>query len=152
MSFDPTPHLLFPSCADCNRIGLPPMPEMLRTMERDVGAAAVREFLLAYGGREFKARAASSESLADDTPAEAWMHKHYCGEKITIPMGPAANSARLAWTIFARLAEGWSLARIATATGYHLRTISNRKNLFLALGVLPAAPAPTSLHQETSPC
>lgn len=140
MSRDPTPHLLFPSRADCNRIGLPLMPELLRDMERDIGAEPVRAFLLAYGGREFATR------------AEAWMHTHFPGERVTIPKGPSATSARLAWTIYNRLAEGWSHTRIAAATGCHTRTVSSRHNLFRSLGILPAAPTSPSLHQETKPC
>lgn len=128
------------------------MPQMLRNMERDIGPGAVRVFLLAYGGREFLVRAARFESRAAEGPAEAWMHKHYAGERLTIPKGPAATSARIAWTIFTHLVEGWSLSRIAAATGSHTRTISKRKKLFLALGILPDAPASTSLHQETKRC
>ena len=152
MSRDPTPHLLFPSCADCNRIGLPLMPAMLRDMERDIGAEPVRAFLLAYGGREFATRAARSAAKNDETRAEAWMHTHFPGERVTIPKGPSATSARLAWTIYNRLAEGWSHTRIAAATGCHTRTVSSRHNLFRSLGILPVAPTSPSLHQETKPC
>lgn len=150
MNGDPTPNLLFPSCSDCDRIGLHVMPEMLRSMERDVGPDGVLAFLIAYGGREFLASA--SGPRANGSAAEKWMDARYPGEKVVIPKGPTAHSARLAWTIFMHLQQGWSLARISGATGCTVRTVCNRKRLFREIGFLADGPTSTNPHQETSQC
>ncbi|MGB3313022.1 MAG: helix-turn-helix domain-containing protein [Albidovulum sp.] len=154
MSNDPTPHLLFPTCAECNRIGLPAMPGTLRDMERDLGPHVLRAFLMAHGGREYCVRATVPDTARPGPLGQAddWMRARFGAGRVNIPKGPAAQSARLAWTIFTRLAAGWSLARIAEATGCHTRTVSQRKKLFLDLGVLcPGRLPPTPQPREPRP-
>jgi hypothetical protein len=141
MTTDPTPHLLFPTCADCNRIGLPPLPEMLVAMEKALGPDVLRAFLLAYGGREYATRRTAPDSYRDGPlgKADAWMQAEYSGINIHVPKGPAARTGRVAFTIWTRLCEGQSLRQIATETDSTMRTVCNRKKLFTDMGVLPTA-------------
>jgi hypothetical protein len=111
MTTDPTPHLLFPTCADCNRIGLPLLPGMLVAMEKDLGPDMLRAFLLAYGGREYATRRTAPDSPRDGPlgQADAWMQAEFSGMKLQVPKGPASRAARVACTIWTRLCEGQSL-------------------------------------------
>ncbi len=51
MSRDPTPDLLFPTCAECQSMGVV-MPEWLPAMEAELGSEAVKAFLLRHAGRQ----------------------------------------------------------------------------------------------------
>jgi hypothetical protein len=153
MATDPNPHLPFPTCADCVRIGLY-IPPFLRDMERDLGHDVLKAFLLAHGGRQLSLRQAAPDVTATDPfgRAEAWLRKAVGFGKITVPKGPAGRAARIAWTTYRMLCDGRSLTQIARATDCHMRSVSNRKKQFAALGLLPAAPNPTSPHQEMTNC
>lgn len=52
MTTDPVQTLLYPSCAECDQMGAY-VPWYLADMEMDLGAEAVRNFLIAHGGRQF---------------------------------------------------------------------------------------------------
>lgn len=148
MTTDPTPHLLFPTCADCNRIGLPLMPAMLIAMEKDLGPDVLRAFLMAHNGREYATRRTAPETYRDGPlgQADAWMQAEYTGVNLVVPKGPASRSARLAFTIWTRLCEGQSLRQIATETDSTMRTVCGRKRLFQDMGVLPIARLTNSLN------
>lgn len=139
MTSDPFPFLLSPTCAECAGIGMPDMPPMLWDMEDDCGHEVLRAFLLAHGGQQI---ALASKPLAETAgdpinTALRWLQGHVGHGRITVPAGPMAYRARLAWTIYHRLMQGQSLAEIAGALHVHTRTVSNHRARLVKIGALP---------------
>lgn len=147
METDLTPHLLIPTCAQCDEIGLREMPELLCDIEAAFGFDVLKAFLFAYGGGEYyvKVLPTVATKQSDLWPLHLWLKQRLYGGKITIPMGNIALITRVAWTIAMRLREGWSLATIARAVGCDTRTVSMHKKRLIKIGWLRAAlPNPES--------
>ncbi len=125
MAIDPTPHLLVPSCADCAAMGMH-VPEMLHEMEEDIDADAVRDFLLAHGGREFSipVRHDLDTLPGRQMTATDWLVLNHGFGRITLPKGPAGHRMRVNFTVLTLRREGRSVGQIATATGIHSRSVS----------------------------
>ncbi len=139
MTGDPFPFLLSPTCAECAGIGLTDMPPMLWDMEDDCGHDVLRAFLLARGGRQVQV----PSKLLQEKPGDAvnaalrWLQAHVGHGRITIPSGPMAYRARLAWTIYHRLMQDQSLAEISAALHIHTRTVSLHRARLIGIGVVP---------------
>lgn len=156
MVSDPFPLLLSPTCAECAGIGLPDMPPMLWDMEDDCGHEVVRAFLLAHGGRQLNIPSRPLNAAPDDrlNAALRCLQGNVGHGRITIPAGPMAHSARLAWTIYHRLMQGQSLAEIAGALHVHTRTVSNHRARLVNAGIRPehvGAAQPRTPNKRKSP-
>lgn len=139
MTGDPFPLLLTPTCAECAGIGLPAILAMLWDMEDECGHDVLRAFLLAHGGRQISLPSRPLPELPGHpvNTAFRWLQAHVGYGKITVPSGPIAHSARLAWTIYHRLVQGQSLAEISAALHVHTRTVSNHRARLISVGVVP---------------
>lgn len=102
------------------------VPDYLREMEDEIGADAVRDFLLAHGGREFSIPVRHLVDLAPGRQMTAtdWLVVNYGFGKITPPKGPTAHRARVNHTVLTLRREGRSISQIAAATGTHSRSVS----------------------------
>lgn len=125
MAIDPTPHLLVPTCADCAAMGIH-VPEMLHEMELGIGVAALRDFLMAHGGREFSIPVRQDPDAPADramTPTD-WLIANHGWGRITLSKGPTAHRARVSFTVLTLPRQGRSITQIAAATGIHSRSVS----------------------------
>ena len=138
MSSDPAPNLLFPTCAECESIGVA-LPEWLPRMEAAVGVDATRAFLLRHAGRQVVVPA---RPAADDAPRD-WLRRELGYGRLTVPMGPAARTHRQRWTALALLRDGRSLSQVAAAVNAHTRTVSKWRADLLQRGLLRAPTAGT---------
>ena len=142
MANDLFPHLEQPTCAQCAGIGLTVIPRLLWEMEDDCGEAVLFAFLRAHGGREFCVPVL--EPQPDETDliglAVQWLHRTIGRGKMTVPLGPISYQARLAWTIYRRLAAGASLSAIARDLQCDTRTVSVQKRRLFQIGALPVRP------------
>ncbi|MBP7003760.1 helix-turn-helix domain-containing protein [Amaricoccus sp.] len=131
MSRDPTPDLLFPTCAECQSMGVV-VPGWLPAMEAELGSEAVKAFLLRHAGRQVivPVRATPHD------PAKDWLRREIGYGRLTVPMGPAARKHRQRWTALALLRGGSSLAQVAAALNVHSRTASHWRADFLQRGHL----------------
>lgn len=141
MQTDLTPHLLIPTCTQCDEIALREMPELLCDIETQFGTALLTEFLFAYGGRQYSVSVRPTEERKASRlwPVHEFMRSRCIAGDISIPMGTVAFTVRLAWTIALRLRDGWSLAEIARAVGCDTRTVSHHKKRLTKIGWLRAA-------------
>jgi len=139
MSHDPTPDLLFPTCAQCESIG-GALPDWLPAMEAALGFDATRAFLLRHAGRQIvvPVRKGSAEL--------AWLRRELGFGRLTVPMGPAARKQRQRWTALALLRDGRSLSQVATRLNVHTRTASKWRADFLRRGLLRAPTAGTAFR------
>lgn len=138
MKTDLTPHLLIPTCAECDAIALREMPELLCDIEAEFGFDMLKEFLFAHGGGQYCVkRQLSPEIKASPLLAvHVWMRARLYGGTVTIPMGNLSLNVRLAWTIATHLRAGMSLAATARATGCDARTVSAHKKRLVKIGWL----------------
>jgi hypothetical protein len=138
LAIDPFPALLLPTCAQCAGIGLHGIPAMLWDMEDACGEAALFAFLLAYGGRRYKAPAKEPQARSDDplSIARNWFHNQFGSGAIDIPLGPAAQRARFAWTVFDRLQRGHTVQKVASDLRVSERTILFQKARLRRIGAL----------------
>jgi hypothetical protein len=133
--------LEFPSCENCAAIGLYVAP-MLRAMEAEIGVEETRAFLLAHGGRDYAIAARPPAQLpAALRPADAWLRAAKGPGRITLPLGPVARRARIAWTLYRVLAQGASLSGAAARCGCSLRTATGWRARLTRDGLLAPAPA-----------
>jgi hypothetical protein len=141
MSTDRTPHLLIPSCAQCDAIGLREMPELLSDIEERFGFEVLKAFLLEYGGRHYgvAVRPKVDRTGSDLAELHQWLQGRCVAGSIAIPLGPVALSTRIAWTIAVHLRDGWSLAATARAVACDLRTVSLHKQRLVKRGWLRAS-------------
>lgn len=141
MQTDRTPHLLIPTCAQCDEIALREMPELLCDIEDRFGFDVLKAFLFEFGGRQYsvsvRPNAARKQSGVSDL--HEWLHHRCVAGKISVPLGNIALQTRLAWTIALHLRAGWSLAVIAQAVACEARTVSLHKNRLVKIGWLRAA-------------
>ena len=136
MSNTPTLGLLVPTCAQAYGIGIY-MPPYLLTLEREVGAVALRAFLFEWAGREINIPVA----IQADMPHAAILanlRDHFGPGRMTIASGPVSYNARLAWSIYEGLRAGRSGAEVARHCGCHARTVSNHKKRLKERGLLPS--------------
>lgn len=133
--------LAYPSCAECQSIGIA-MPDILVRLEDAVGAEVLLPFLLDRGGREFGVPVRPG---GDDphSAVTAWLRNEFGWGRLTIPRGPITHQARLAWTIYLWLRAERSLSEIARALNIHIRTVCNHKSRLTARGLLAAPGAKT---------
>ncbi|MDP5309268.1 MarR family transcriptional regulator [Paracoccus spongiarum] len=115
---------------------------MLREMEAAIGADAVRDFLLAHGGRDFSIPA---RHQIDTTPgrqmtATDWLVGNYGWGRIVPPKGPVAHRFRVSFTVLALRREGRSIGQIATALGIHSRSVSKILQRLATRGLLTQPP------------
>lgn len=141
MENDLTPHLLIPTCIQCDQIGLREMPELLCEIEAEFGFDVLIAFLSINGGRQYcvKVMPTMATKQSDLWPLHLWLKQRLYGGKITVPMGNIALVTRVAWTIAVRLREGWSLSSIARAVGCDTRTVSMHKQRLTKIGWLRTA-------------
>lgn len=130
MENDPTPNLLFPTCAECEAMGIP-MPEMLSQMEAALGFDVFRSFLLKHSGQQLCIRV-----RPEGDAVQEWLNKNAGWGRIIIPRGPSKTTARAQWTALAMLREGRSLRETSRAVNVHHRTVSKWKTNFIDLGLL----------------
>lgn len=140
LAIDPFPALLLPTCAQCAGIGLHGIPAMLWDMEDACGEAALFAFLLAYGGRRYKAPAKEPQTQPDEplSVARRWFYDQFGSGAVDIPLGPAARRARFAWTVFDRLQRGHAAPKIASELRSSERTILLQKARLRRIGALPS--------------
>lgn len=102
------------------------VPDYLHEMEADIGADAVRAFLMAHGGREYSipTRHLIDLSLGQQMTALDWLTVNYGFGKITPPKGPTSHRARTNHTVLTQRREGRTISQIAAATGIHSRSVS----------------------------
>ena len=114
---------------------------MLWDMEDNCGHEVLRAFLLAHGGRQLNIPSRPLTAAPDNrlNTALRWLQGHVGHGRITVPAGPMAYRARLAWTIYHRLTQGQSLAEIAGALHIHTRTVSQHRARLVKIGALPEA-------------
>ena len=142
MATDVFPHLLQPTCAQCAGIGIRNVPRLLWDMEDDCGEDVLIAFLRVHGGREYSipVTAPTSDETDPLSVAVSWLHRNHGPGRLMVPLGPASYQSRLAWTIYARLSEGASLATIVKELHCDMRTVCGQKKRLTALGALPVPP------------
>lgn len=137
MTSTPPSDLLYPTCAQCKGIGLPAVPDWQFDMEDELGFDVLKALLLAHGGREVYLSKLQIDDPNQCERARAWMFSRFGHGKILIPLGPLSHSNRVAWTIYAMLRDGASLAAAARAAGVHSRAVSRHKKRLQDFGALP---------------
>ncbi|MBR2657484.1 MAG: hypothetical protein IKD58_13545 [Loktanella sp.] len=106
-------------------------------MEDELGFDVLKALLLAHGGREVYLSKLQIDDPNQCERARAWMFSRFGHGKILIPLGPLSHSNRVAWTIYAMLRDGASLAAAARAAGVHSRAVSRHKKRLQDFGALP---------------
>lgn len=141
MPTDRTPHLLIPTCAQCDDIGLREMPELLCEIEGRFGFEVLKTFLLEFGGRDYcvTVRPRSDRTQPDLAHLNKWLRDRCVSGRIAVPLGNVSLQTRVAWTIAVHLRNGWSLAATAQAVACDLRTVSLHKQRLVKLGWLRAS-------------
>lgn len=141
MSHDPTPDLLFPTCAECESIGVA-LPDWLPAMEAALGFDAMRAFLHRHGGRQVVVPV----SATTGDPTRDWLRRELGHGRLTVPLGPAARSLRQRWTALRLFRAGRSLSQVAAALNIHTRAASKWRADFRRRGLLRQPhPSGTSL-------
>ena len=135
MSHDPTPDLLFPTCADCASMGAA-IPDWLPAMEAALGFDAMRAFLLLHGGQQFVVPV----SATTGDPVKDWLRRELGHGRLTLPMGPAAARLRQRWTALGLFRAGRSLSQVAAALNLHTRTAAKYRGDLIRRGLLPRTP------------
>ncbi|WP_296644974.1 hypothetical protein, partial [Roseinatronobacter sp.] len=107
--------LPYPTCAQCEGIGLSAGPDWQYDLEDDLGFDVLKALLIAYGGREMQIRKSAEPATDALGHALAWMSARFGAGKITVQFGPLARKNRVAWLIYTMLRDGASLAQVAGA-------------------------------------
>lgn len=135
MSHDPTPDLLFPTCADCASMGAA-LPDWLPAMEAAVGFDAIRAFFLRHGGQQV----CIPLSATTGDPVRDWLRRELGHGRLIAPMGPAAARLRQRWTALSLFRAGRSLSQVAAALNLHTRTVGKYRTDLIRRGPLPRTP------------
>ena len=127
----------YPTCAQCLEMGVYVSP-MLALIERDVGHAALIDFLLRWGGQEVSI--AKKLTGEDTLHADVfdWLHSDLGYGRWAVPRGLVGDRTVTRWHMLRRLRAGQSLAQVARAVGCTTRAVSQRKTDFMRRGLLPA--------------
>ncbi|URF46822.1 helix-turn-helix domain-containing protein [Dinoroseobacter shibae] len=139
--------LLYPTAAECRRIGLY-MPPMIADMERAVGAQTTRAFLIQHGGKDLLIPVKVKPGHAHNA-ALTWLLKTYGAGRLSIPFGPASRTARMRWTAYRHFEAGRSVRVIAQALDTTERSVTRHRRRLVEAGAL--APRPFQTSEETDP-
>lgn len=112
------------------------VPWYLADMELDLGTEAVRDFLIAHGGRQFVLPVRLPE--AERGTPKAWLREHLGTGNVTLPLGPVALRTRQIYTTWRLSLGGMSVQAIAARVFATTRTVEYYRARLRKRGLLPA--------------